>query len=206
MRYVATVGEQSFTIGVQDDGHQREVALGDRRLTVDWRPVGDAGLSNGDASDASAGHYSLLLGKHSFDLFVQPVAGDEEDGAARVFEVHVRGQVYRVRLADERTRALASLAGGTHSAGDAHIRAPMPGLVSNVLVAEGDQVQRGQAVIVLEAMKMENDLTTPRSGIVKRVLAAKGQAVNQNDQLAIIGDFASTTQPDEDDEDDESHA
>ncbi|HEX2350831.1 MAG TPA: acetyl-CoA carboxylase biotin carboxyl carrier protein subunit, partial [Ktedonobacterales bacterium] len=68
------------------------------------------------------------------------------------------------------------------------IRAPMPGLVSNVLAQEGQEVARGQAIIVLEAMKMENDLVTPRAGVVKRVGAAKGQTVNQGDMLAIIGD------------------
>ncbi len=200
MRYVANVGENTYTIGVQDDGHQREVTLGDRRLTADWRPVGGASLAADGANNAEAGHYSLLVGEHSFDVFVQPVAADDGDGASRVFEVHVRGQVYRVRLADERARALASLAAGTHSAGDANIRAPMPGLVSGVLVEEGASVQRGQAVIVLEAMKMENDLTTPRQGIVKSLRVATGQAVNQGDLLAIIGDPAGSPPSYEDDE------
>lgn len=200
MRYVATVGEQGYAIGVQDDGHQREVTLGDRQLTVDWRPVGGAALPPGGNDSSQAGHYSLLVGELSFDVFVQPIPGNDEDGGSRVFEVHVRGQVYRVRLADERTRALASLAGGAHSAGDANILAPMPGLVSSVLVEEGDQVQRGQAVIVLEAMKMENDLTSPRAGIVKSLRVKKGQAVNQDNLLAVIGDPDGASMADEDNE------
>jgi biotin carboxyl carrier protein len=61
-------------------------------------------------------------------------------------------------------------------------------------------VQRGQAVIVLEAMKMENDLMTPRTGIVKSLRVAKGQAVNQGDLLAVIGDPAGSLSTDEDDE------
>jgi biotin carboxyl carrier protein len=65
----------------------------------------------------------------------------------------------------------------------------MPGLVSNILALEGQEVARGQAIVVLEAMKMENDLTTPRAGVVKRVSVAKGQTVNQGDTLAIIGDL-----------------
>lgn len=200
MRYVATVGEQTYTIDLQEDGHQREVTLGDKHLTVDWRPVGGAALSTGKDDPDQAGHYSLLLGAHSFDVYVQPAHADEEDGASRVFEVHARGQVYRVRLADERTRALASLAGGAHASGDANIRAPMPGLVSNLLVEEGDEVQRGQAVVVLEAMKMENDLPAPRAGIVKSLRVSKGQAVNQGDLLAIVGDPAGTPPSDEDNE------
>lgn len=204
MRYVATVGEQAYTIGLQEDGHQREVTLGNNRLTVDWRPVGGAALSAVKDDPAQAGHYSLLLGAHSFDIYVQRAPADDEDGTSRVFEVYLRGQLYRVRLADERARALASLAGGAHASGDTNIRAPMPGLVSNLLVEEGAEVQRGQAVVVLEAMKMENDLPAPRAGIVKSLRVSKGQAVNQGDLLAVIGDPAGTPLSDSD-EDDESH-
>lgn len=200
MRYVATIGEQTYTIGLREDGHQREATLGDNRVTVDWRPVGGAALSAGTDDADQAGHYSLLLGAQSYDVFVQPVPADDDDGTSRVFEVHVRGHVYRVRLADERARALASLTGGAHASGDANIRAPMPGLVSNLLVEEGAEVQRGQAVVVLEAMKMENDLPAPRAGIVKRLRVSKGQAVNQGDLLAVIGDPAGTPPSDEDDE------
>ena len=200
MRYVATIGERAVTIGVQEDGHQREVTLGDNRLTVDWRPVGGMALSAAKDAPYRAGHYSLLLGAQSFDVFVQSVPADEEDGTSRVFEVYVRGQMYRVRLADERARALASLAGGAHASGDANIRAPMPGLVSNVLVEEGTEIQRGQAVVVLEAMKMENDLPAPRAGVVKSLRVSKGQAVNQGDLLAVIGDPVGIPPSDEDDE------
>jgi len=200
MHYVATVGERTYTIGLQEDGHQREVTLGDNRLTVDWRSVGGAALSTGIDDRDEAGHYSLLLGAQSFDVFVQPVPADDEDGTSRVFEVYVRGQVYRVRLADERARTLASLAGGAHASGDANIRAPMLGLVSHVLVEEGAEVQRGQAVVVLEAMKMENDLPAPRAGVVKSLRVSKGQAVNQGDLLAVIGDPVGIPPSDEDDE------
>jgi biotin carboxyl carrier protein len=200
MHYVATVGERTYTIGLQEDGHQREVTLGDNRLTVDWRSVGGAALSTGIDDRDEAGHYSLLLGAQSFDVFVQPVPADDEDDTSRVFEVYVRGQVYRVRLADERARTLASLAGGAHASGDANIRAPMPGLVSHVLVEEGAEVQRGQAVVVLEAMKMENDLPAPRAGVVKSLRVSKGQAVNQGDLLAVIGDPVGIPPSDEDDE------
>ena len=200
MHYVATVGERTYTIGLQEDGHQREATLGDNRLTVDWRSVGGAALSTGIDDRDEAGHYSLLLGAQSFDVFVQPVPADDEDGTSRVFEVYVRGQVYRVRLADERARTLASLAGGAHASGDANIRAPMPGLVSHVLVEEGAEVQRGQAVVVLEAMKMENDLPAPRAGVLKSLRVSKGQAVNQGDLLAVIGDPVGIPPSDEDDE------
>ena len=200
MRYIASIGEQTYAVGLPENGHQREVTLDERTVAVDWRPVGDTSLTSGEVTDGQSAHYSLLVGSRSFDVYLQPVAAEDDDGAAHVYEAHVCGQVFRVRLADERTQALASLAGGGHAAGDANIRAPMPGLVSNVLVEEGAEVRRGQAVVVLEAMKMENDLTTPRPGIVKSLRAKKGQTVNQNDLLVVIGDPAGSAASDEDDE------
>lgn len=200
MRYIATIGEQTYTISLPENGHQREVTLGERPLPVDWLPVCDTSLAAGDVGSTQAGHYSLLVGDRSLDVYVQSVASEDEDGAARVFEVHLRGQVYRVRIADERAQTLASLAGSAHAAGDVNIRAPMPGLVSNILVEEGAEVRRGQAVVVLEAMKMENDLAAPRPGIVKSLRVSKGQTVNQNDLLAVIGDPAGSVPSDEDDE------
>ncbi len=199
MRYVATVGEHSYTIGLQEDGHHREVTLGDLHLNVDWRLIGTAALPAGQDDVGQAGHYSLLIGDRSFDVYVLPALADD-DATSRIFEVYVLGQVYRVELADEHARALAALAGGAHTSGDANIRAPMPGLVSNVLVEEGVEVQRGQAVVVLEAMKMENDLAAPRTGVVKSVRVQKGQAVNQGDLLAVIGDPAGAPSSEADDE------
>lgn len=200
MRYIATIDDQTYSIGLPENGHQREVTLDERPLKVDWLPVGDTSLVGGDAGNSEAGHFSLLVGTRSFDVYLQPVTGEDDDGGARVFEVHLRGQVYRVRIADERAQTLASLAGGAHAAGDVNIRAPMPGLVSNVLVEEGAEVRRGQPAVVLEAMKMENDLAAPRAGIVKSLRVSKGQTVNQNDLLAVIGDPAGSAASDEDDE------
>ncbi|MGZ3678949.1 MAG: acetyl-CoA carboxylase biotin carboxyl carrier protein subunit, partial [Ktedonobacterales bacterium] len=92
------------------------------------------------------------------------------------------------------------LAAGAHVSGDAPIRAPMPGLVRSVLAEQGAEVQRGQTVVVLEAMKMENDLPSPRAGIIKFVRVEQGQTVNQGDILAIIGDPAGSEPAQEDEE------
>jgi biotin carboxyl carrier protein len=192
MRYTATVGDRELTIDVQDNGHVRAVSLNGRPLTVDWRLIGAERPHAGLPGDSRADQYSLLIGHHSYEAYARVV--EAEAGAAgdagRVIEVYIHGRPYVVGVQDERSRALASLAGGAHVAGDAMIRAPMPGLVANVLAAEGAAVQRGQTVVVLEAMKMENDLTAPRAGIVKAVHVAKGQTVGQNDVLAVIGDPA----------------
>ncbi len=179
MRYIASLGDRQFTIGVEE-GPPRQVSLDGLTQAVDWLRIGTA------EATSRTRRYSLLLGHRSYEVVVRRLEPDEEGGQR--YEVLVEGQPYEVRLEDERERALASLAGGGHESGDATIKAPMPGLVVNVPVAPGELVQRGQTVVVLEAMKMENDLTAPRSGVVKEVKVAKGQAVNQGQALLVIGE------------------
>jgi biotin carboxyl carrier protein len=198
VRCVATVGSATLTIDLQDDGAVRAISLDGDGRTVDWRVVGGRTLS---AQGERAGHYSLLVGDRSYEMFIR-AAGRQESGAS-AFEVSIGGQTFEVGVQDERARALASLVGEARASGDVTIRAPMPGLVSNVLVNEGDGVQRGQAVVVLEAMKMENDLSATRAGIVKSLRVAKGQTVAQGEALAVIGDPADAAGDESLDENDE---
>ncbi len=180
MRYIASLGDQRFTISVDENGQQRLLALEGASYAVDWLRIG--------SSDApgSAGRYSLLINHRSYEVVARRLEADDEGGTR--YEVVIAGQTYEVRLEDERERALASLAGGAHESGDATVKAPMPGLVVNIPVAVGESVQRGQTVAVLEAMKMENDLSAPRAGIIKELKVASGQAVNQGQPLVIIGE------------------
>src|SRR5579885_3623028 len=184
MRYRALVGDRQVSVATSDNGHERAIQLEGRDLRVDWRAVGD---SASGTQEASATQYSVLIGGHSYEVYVRRVREEAagEDGGV-VFEVMIGGRPFLVSVEDERTQALASLAGG-HGSGDAAIRAPMPGLVSNVLAEEGASVERGQALVVLEAMKMENDLAAPRAGVVKSIRVSKGQTVNQGDVLAVVG-------------------
>lgn len=190
MRFVATVDGKQYTVDVENDGQQRKVTLDGRELLVDWQLVGATRMHLADAGDPRADQVSVLAGEHSYDLFVRAADADSDEPATgeHALEVLIHGLPYAVAVQDARTQALASLVGGAHVSGDIAIRAPMPGLVRNVLASEGAQVERGQTVIVLEAMKMENDLASPRAGVVKAVKVAKGQTVNQNDVLAIVGE------------------
>ncbi|HEV8189932.1 MAG TPA: biotin/lipoyl-containing protein [Ktedonobacterales bacterium] len=185
MGYRVLVGDRQISVNPQANGHERFVTLNGRDLRVDWQPVGDAA---GDGQGDRAAHYRARLGGRSYEAYVRRVRDDSTgDEGSAIFEVTIAGRPYLVTVQDERTQALASLAGGGHGSGDATIRAPMPGLVSNLMAGEGDKVERGQALVVLEAMKMENDLTTPRAGMVKRIRVTKGQTVNQGDVLVVVG-------------------
>ncbi len=189
MRFLVTVDEREVTVAIDEPaGPATHAEVDGMATSLDWRVVGAAARALAVGAD-DAGHYSLLVGDASYDVYARPIAADDDAGeGAQAYEVTVGSRTFTVTLRDERTQALAHLAGGAHHAGAATIRAPMPGLVSNVLVQENQEVERGQAIIILEAMTMENDLATPRAGVVKNVRVTKGQTVNQGDTLAIIGD------------------
>lgn len=202
MRYVASVANRQHTVALQENGHTRQISLDDRDLALDWRLIGAERPHTSTPGDIRADHFSLLVGGRSYEAYARLVDNaDGDEGNGLIVEVMIGGRPYIVHIRDERSQELANLAGGGHTAGDVAIRAPMPGLVVNVLVTEGAEVTRGQTVVVLEAMKMENDLAAPRTGIVKAIRASKGQTVNQGDALAVIGDLSGTSPtPDEDEE------
>jgi biotin carboxyl carrier protein len=188
MRFLVNVDEREVSVALDEpDGPATQAEIDGVTTPIDWRVVSAAAHAIAGGAD-QAGHYSLLVGAASYDVYARPITSDDAGEGAQAFEVTVGAHTFTVTLRDERTQALAHLAGGAHHSGDATIRAPMPGLVSNVLAHAGQEVTRGQAIIVLEAMKMENDLATPRTGVVKSVRVTKGQTVNQGDTLAIIGD------------------
>ncbi|HEX8851530.1 MAG TPA: biotin/lipoyl-containing protein [Gemmatimonadaceae bacterium] len=90
------------------------------------------------------------------------------------------GHRYDVEALDERTHAIRALSGASAAAaGPAPLKAPMPGLVVRVNVAPGDEVAAGQALVVIEAMKMENELRAAAPGRVKAVRATLGEAVEK---------------------------
>ncbi len=93
------------------------------------------------------------------------------------------GELVEVEVVDERTRHIRSLTGAERPAGGEVIRAPMPGLVVRIMVEAGDTVPAGAGVLVLEAMKMENELRAPAAGVVRVVRAEPGQAVEKGQPL-----------------------
>jgi pyruvate carboxylase subunit B len=96
------------------------------------------------------------------------------------YDLSLGGHRLTVEALDERSRAIRALSGASgHATGPAHLVAPMPGLVVRVNVSEGDQVKPGQPLVVMEAMKMENELRATSPGVVKRVAISAGSAVEK---------------------------
>ena len=113
------------------------------------------------------------------------VATVERDGATT--RVWIDGTPVEVEVRTEAEQLLERFGlDAGDAAADREIHAPMPGLVLRVLVAPGDAVEAGQGVAVLEAMKMENELTAPAAGTVAAIHCAAGDAVAKNDLLIEV--------------------
>jgi len=122
------------------------------------------------------GTYSVLVDGVSFEAKV-------EEGGDAVY-VSVGGRRFEVKLNDPRRWAGGRR--GVEAHGRQDVTAPMPGKVVRVLVAEGDHVECGQGLVVVEAMKMQNEMKAARSGHVRSVAAAAGATVNAGDILVTI--------------------
>lgn len=104
------------------------------------------------------------------------------------YVLDVDGFRYEALALDERTRTIRDLsAKGEAASGPAPLKAPMPGLVVRINVAVGDRVSAGQALVVVEAMKMENELRTAAPGVVTAVRAVQGTAVEKGAVLVELG-------------------
>ena len=169
-----------FTIDVQGQG--REVAVeaqggGRYRITHDGRSrVVDARKVQGGGRAAT---WSIVDDGGGRAQLV------DVDGVAPDLTVSVGGVTLPLKLTDARAK-VASAAAPTARSGPLAVRSPMPGKVVKVLVKAGDEVKAGAPVVVIEAMKMENELRAPRDGKVKEVSAKEGQTVEAGQALATL--------------------
>jgi len=108
-------------------------------------------------------------------------------GSRGAYTLWLDGYRFEVEALDERTKAIRELSGAAAGpSGPAPLKAPMPGLIVRVNVAVGDQVQAGQGIVVMEAMKMENELKASAAGKVKSILATPGTAVEKGALLVEL--------------------
>jgi biotin carboxyl carrier protein len=164
MKYQTIVNGQTFEIEINEDG---QILVNGEARAIDFRVLREGEL------------YSLLLDHDSFEAVVE----EREDG----YHVLMTGDLYEVQVTDERSRRLASafMAFGD-TAGEVVIRAPMPGMIVRVPVVEGQAVAKGETLVILESMKMENELKAPRDGTVHRISVRPGDNVEQNKVLVTL--------------------
>jgi pyruvate carboxylase subunit B len=160
---VVTVAGRTERVRVERDGELLRVCVGERCYVVDQAAVGPR-------------HWSILAGGEQFEVAVLP------RGNGRWWVSSARGGVL-AEVTDPLTHLAREGAAGRGAPRSEQVTAYMPGRVVAVLVAEGDRVAAGQGVLVLEAMKMQNEIQAEHEGTVKRVCVAAGQAVEGGDLL-----------------------
>jgi biotin carboxyl carrier protein len=164
MKYVATTGDREILIEIVDDHH---ITVDGISYEIDFESVSEQTV------------YSLLANNKSYEALVY----ESEEG----WQVLLHGSQYVLLVEDERERRLrASLGGGPPENVDYHLRAPMPGLIVTIPVSEGQTIEKGDVLVILESMKMQNELKSPRPGKVSRVQVKPGDSVEQRDTLLSV--------------------
>ena len=109
------------------------------------------------------------------------------DAAARELQIVVNGHSYAVRIETELDLLIQKMGFSTQVAHKVRdVKAPMPGTVLDIFVEPGQQIQEGDKLLILEAMKMENVLKSPGDGVIKAIQVSKGSAVNKNEVLILL--------------------
>jgi biotin carboxyl carrier protein len=167
MRYDATVGgrDEATSIEIEPSGPGYKVTVKGESHQVDATTFDPDGIS-------------LLVDGRSYAATIQR----KKDHLS----VLVHNRVFEVSIIDERRGKLSRVATRFSSHGKQVIASPMPGKVVRVLVSLGDSVLEGQGLVVVEAMKMENELKSPKAGKVIELNAREGSAVDQNATLVVV--------------------
>ena len=164
MRYIATVEDKQFIVEIIDEKH---VSVDGKVYEVDFESVSGQPV------------YSLIVDGKSHEGYV----AQADDN----WQVLLRGRLFPITVEDEREKRLRSAAGGgVAETGEFHLRAPMPGLVVAIPVEEGQSIQKGQVLVILESMKMQNELKAPRDGTVGRIRVKPGETVEQKQTLLSV--------------------
>ena len=163
MKYFVTVGERTLEVRLEGD----RAFVDGVASQVHREPVPGTPLEQ------------VMIDGRAFTLSLEP------DGLGR-WTAGVRGSRYDVSVEDERAHHVRSLVGAAGPQAGQLLKAPMPGLVVRVLVEEGHQVTAGQGLVVLEAMKMENELKASGAGLVRSVRAVAGMTVEKGQLLLEV--------------------
>jgi len=167
MKYIVSADETKHAIEILETGDGLKVVLEGKELDVDFASAGDGAL------------YSLIIDGESYRTVISHKQS--------LHSVYTRGYRFEYRVEDEKTYQMRAVIGESEAeSGKQVIKAPMPGLVTKLLVAEGDPIKKGQGVVIIEAMKMENELKAKADGSVERLHVKEGENVEKNQTLIEV--------------------
>ena len=165
MKYFAEVNGREHEVEVVERLGELEVSVDGKQLDLDYCEVDELG------------QVSVLNGTLSY--------GASIEGNSNEFAVTIAGHLFQVEIEDERERAAHAAEREARKSGG-FLKSVMPGVVVEIRVAEGDQVEEGQALLILEAMKMQNEMGAPTAGTVTKIHIAEGDAVAGGAALVTI--------------------
>jgi biotin carboxyl carrier protein len=165
MKLTAEIAGEHHELNIKRDGTRLAAEIDGRRHELDAREIG-------------LGIYLLIANGQVYECRV--------DRGRAGFNVRLGNHLYAVTLADPKRLRGAQAAGAHDAQGSAQIVAPMPGKVVRVLVQAGAQVEAGDGLVIVEAMKMQNEIKSPRAGTVAAIHAEAGATVNAGDVLVIV--------------------
>jgi biotin carboxyl carrier protein len=174
MIYEVAIGDRVRTVGIVRKGGLLHVELDGRTHVVDARRIGDSIVSMLVQLDGAAAPSRSV----DASFATQATAGD--------VDVHLNGRTIPVQIRPAGAFGRQKKAGAAQGAGPQRVTAPMPGKVVRVLVKPGDAVTARQGLVVVEAMKMENELRAARDGRVKDVAVKEGQSVDAGAVLLTV--------------------
>jgi len=164
----------TYDVIVDGKTHRLELTRGE----TTWLCKVDDEMFEVDAALTARDVMSVLVGDDAFEV-------KRERSLQGELHLVIGSARYAVDVQDPRSLRTRRAAGGGE-AGPQKITAPMPGKIVRVMVAVGDKVKAGQGVIVMEAMKMQNEMKSPKDGRVQKILTSEGSTVNPGDTLAVI--------------------
>ncbi len=165
MKLFVQIGDREYPLEIIEEKGQRKVLLDGEPFGIDYREAD------------SLGQVIVMHAGRSYGLSIE---GDPQRA-----HVTLAGYSYALTMEDERERA-ASLAAKEALGGGGPLEATMPGIVVEVLVQEGDRVQAGQPLLILEAMKMQNEIVASGDGVVDRIAVRAGETVPSGHVLIVL--------------------
>ena len=163
MKLIAELNNEKHEIEFRRDGEKVSASLNGREYAL-------------EASEVEPNVYLLKHENQVFQVYVTP---------SEPAVVALGNHSFEIKIADpKRLRGTSALAGNAD--GTIEIKTAMPGKVVRVLAEQGAEIRQGESVLVVEAMKMQNEMKSPKDGIVKEIRVAEGATVNAGDVLAVI--------------------
>lgn len=174
MKYITIINNKEFAIELDDETNQ--VVVNGEPLDVDLTTLDNSNL------------ISCIINNRSLEAAVTSPDRD-------LWDVLLNGEIYNVNVKDERAYRLAKARGQLDGdSGTVATKSPMPGVIVNVPVSAGDTVNKGDTIVILESMKMENELKATRDGAVLEVKVGPGDSVEKDAILVVIGDLETETE------------